>query len=212
MSYVEWALMSGLGGLLLVSALAVIGERNPVHSVFFLVLTFCQSAALLVLRGAEFMAMMFLIVYVGAIAVLFLFVVMMLSTQADRRHTPWIPLGTGVSLILLIQLMGLAPSLPLDTLTHAWGAAGWSQWTGESLGWGALESIQRVTNVEALGLYLYTVGLPYFMLAGVILWISMVGAIALTLHRRAGVKRQDIAFQVARTAENALRLHPNRDL
>lgn len=203
--------MACLGGLMLVCALAVISERNPVHSVFFLVLTFCQSAALLVVRGAEFMAMMFLVVYVGAIAILFLFVVMMLSTQADRVHTPWIPLGTGLSFILLIQMIGLSPTpaldIPLGLSSVMSGLA-----EGGPAPLDPTVVLGSVSNMEALGLYLYTTGVPYFMAAAVILLVSMIGAIALTLHRRDHVKRQDIALQVARTAQHALILHSNVSL
>nr|BBQ05356.1 NADH dehydrogenase subunit 6 [Hemiarma marina] len=194
---IETILFTVLGGLTIFSGLAVISERNPVHSVFFLVLTFCQGSALLILIGAEFMAMMFLIVYVGAIAVLFLFVVMMLTTQAETTHRTWVPLGTGMGMILLMQVIGFAPGWP--TANEA--AQGWSV---APTNW--LLEFQSGTNVEVLGTYLYTHGFAYFMLAGLLLWVAMIGAIALTLHRREYVRKQEIADQVSQTVGQALLL------
>lgn len=186
-----------LGGFTMISGLAVISERNPVHSVFFLVLAFCQSAGLLVLVGAEFMAMMVLIVYVGAIAVLFLFVVMMLTTQTETMTKTWVPLGMGLAMILLIQVIGLAPGWPSTSETS-------TEWTPTAVSW--LDLLISQNNVEALGNYLYTYGFPYFMIAGLLLWVSMIGAIALTLHRREYVKKQDISYQVSRQLEDSLLL------
>jgi NADH-quinone oxidoreductase subunit J len=193
----ERVIMVVLGGFTMISGLAVISERNPVHSVFFLVLAFCQSAGLLVLVGAEFMAMMVLIVYVGAIAVLFLFVVMMLTTQTETMTKTWVPLGMGLAMILLIQVIGLAPGWPSTSETS-------TEWTPTAVSW--LDLLISQNNVEALGNYLYTYGFPYFMIAGLLLWVSMIGAIALTLHRREYVKKQEISYQVSRQLEDSLLL------
>jgi NADH-quinone oxidoreductase subunit J len=193
----EHVLFNVLSGLIIISGLAVISEKNPVHSVFFLVLTFCQGSGLLLLVGAEFIAMLFLIVYVGAIAVLFLFVVIMLTTQAETTHKTWIPLGIGIAIILLVQVVGFAPGWPTASVeAQDWSAShSYQNW---------VEQMESYTNVEALGYFIYTHGFAYFMLAGLLLWVAMVGAIVLTLHRREYIKKQDISAQVSRTFQDAM--------
>jgi NADH-quinone oxidoreductase subunit J len=165
--------------------------------VFFLVLAFCQGAGLLVLVGAEFIAMMVLIVYVGAIAVLFLFVVIILTTQTETMAKTWVPLGMGLAMILLIQVIGLSPGWPTTT-------ASLKDWELNAVSW--MDILISFNNVEALGNYLYTFGFPYFIIAGLLLWVSIIGAIALTLHRREYVKKQDISFQVSRQLNDSLLL------
>ena len=169
------------------SAFMVISARNPVYSVLFLILTFFNSAGLFVLMGAEFLAMILVVVYVGAVAVLFLFVVMMLDInyqsmqEGFRRH---LPLGLIIGAVLLIELVVLF-SGPETTL----GVAATS---GER------------SNVALIGDVLYTDHIYVFQLAGLILLVAMIGAITLTMRHREGVKRQNIALQNARTREESV--------
>ncbi|MYZ47816.1 NADH-quinone oxidoreductase subunit J [Propylenella binzhouense] len=167
------------------SALMVIAARNPVHSVLFLILAFVNAAGLLLLLGAEFLAMILIVVYVGAVAVLFLFVVMMLDVDfAELRQgfLQYLPIGALVGVILLVELIavlgGLAIAPEVETLATPVPA--------------------DVSNVAALGAVLYTRYLYFFQAAGVILLVAMIGAIVLTLRHKEGVKRQDISVQVAR--------------
>src|ERR1700741_4145475 len=172
------------------SAAMVVASRNPVYSVLFLILAFFNTAALFILIGAEFLAMILVIVYVGAVAVLFLFVVMMLDIdflQLRSGFVQYLPIGSLVGLILLAGLFlvsgGWAPSPPVPSQVPTLAAAG-----GVPL-----------TNTRALGDILYTRYLFAFQVAGLILLVAMVGAIVLTLRHRADVRRQSIALQLARS-------------
>src|SRR5262245_36594306 len=176
------------------AALFVIAARNPVHSVLFLILTFFTSAGLFVLLGAEFLAMLLVVVYVGAVAVLFLFVVMMLDVdfvELKQGFLDYLPLGALVALALFAEL-GLVGSAALSAngapiaLQHA-SAAG-------------------VTNAEAIGRLLYTNYILIFQLAGLVLLVAMIGAIVLTLRHRPGVKKQKVADQVGRRRSQAVEL------
>lgn len=177
------------------SAIMVVWARNPVHSVLFLILAFFNSAGLFVLLGAEFIAMILVVVYVGAVAVLFLFVVMMLDVDFAELKAGFMknaPLGLLVGVILAAELIAF---LAL-------------RWVG---GEGVVSNIAApapiagtVTNTGALGLILYTKYVYFFQAAGVILLTAMIGAIVLTLHHKEGVKRQDIAAQVARGPKTAM--------
>ena len=174
----------------------VISARNPVHSVLFLILAFFNAAGLFVLLGAEFVAMILVIVYVGAVAVLFLFVVMMLDVDfAEMREgiLQYLPVGALVGLILLIELLMVVGTAVI---------------TPEAAGLAATPApaISEVTNAEAIGRVLYTQHVFFFQTAGVILLVAMIGAIVLTLRHREGVKRQVIRDQVARTRESAVEL------
>jgi NADH-quinone oxidoreductase subunit J len=176
--------------VLVASAFAVILARNPVHSVLFLILAFVCAAGLFLLMGAEFLAMILVVVYVGAVAVLFLFVVMLLDVdfaQLRQGFVQYLPLGLLVALLVGIELVyvesGLGPS------TRA-GAAATPSGT--------------LSNTAALGEVLYTRYFYFFQAAGMILLTAMIGAIVLTLHHKAGVKRQDVGAQVARTPETAI--------
>jgi NADH-quinone oxidoreductase subunit J len=169
------------------SAVMVVGARNPVHSVLFLILAFFNAAGLFVLLGAEFLAMILVIVYVGAVAVLFLFVVMMLDVdfvQLRQGFLNYLPVGALVAFVLLAELMivvggwAFAPNAP--TIIAAPTPTG------------------GVTNTVALGQILYTRYAFFFEIAGLILLVAMIGAIVLTLRHRVYVKRQSIAVQVAR--------------
>jgi NADH-quinone oxidoreductase subunit J len=175
----------------------VVASRNPVHSVLFLILAFFNSAGLFVLLGAEFLAMILVVVYVGAVAVLFLFVVMMLDIDfAELRSgfMRYLPIGALIGLILLAELM-----LLLGQWVIAPGVAGLQ---AAPLPPNAAE----LTNTRALGDLLYTRYVFAFQTAGVILLVAMIGAIVLTLRHRVGVRRQRIADQLARTRAEAVAL------
>jgi NADH-quinone oxidoreductase subunit J len=175
--------------LAVAAGVLVVSSRNPVHSVLFLILTFFNAAGLFVLIGAEFLAMILVIVYVGAVAVLFLFVVMMLDIDfADLRSgfVRYLPIGALVGFILLAELalvIGswvIIPGMPGPPAMPAAGGI-------------------TLTNTRALGDILYTRYLFAFQTAGLILLVAMVGAIVLTLRHRADVRRQSISAQLART-------------
>ncbi len=178
------------------SGLMVVLARNPVHSVLFLILTFVAAAGLFLLAGAEFLALILIVVYVGAVAILFLFVVMMLDIDFGRvkRDTlKYAPIGVIIGVVLLAELviaatgnyydpqMALATSMPIPPL-------------------------EEVSNIEALGSVLYTRYILFFQLAGLILFVAMVGAIVLTLRHTEGLKRQSIPQQVGRTPATAVEI------
>jgi NADH-quinone oxidoreductase subunit J len=175
------------------AAVMVISSRNPVHSVLFLILTFFNAAGLFILMGAEFLAMILVVVYVGAVAVLFLFVVMMLDidfTELRQGMLNYLPVGAAIGLVLLVEL-----ALVLGTWVFAQGAAVSDPVAGTG-----------ITNTEALGRILYTKYVFYFQAAGLILLVAMIGAIVLTLRHKPGVKRQNIADQVARNPATAIEI------
>jgi NADH-quinone oxidoreductase subunit J len=183
-----------LATIAVISAFAVIAARNPVHSVLFLILTFFSSAGLFVLLGAEFLAMLLVVVYVGAVAVLFLFVVMMLDVdfaELKQGFLSYMPIGAIIALALLAELTLVA------------GAATSTNGSPIALAPG---QPSEVTNAEAIGRVLYTDYLLVFQMAGLVLFVAMVGAIVLTLRHRAGVKKQDIAAQVGRRRSEAVEL------
>lgn len=173
----------------------VIIAKNPVHAVLFLILAFFNAAGLFILLGAEFLAMVLVIVYVGAVAVLFLFVVMMLDVDFAElragfiRNAPVAALIGGIVLVELVMMGGFTYIQPEVSGTVAAPLP--------TLGSG-------ITNTEALGRLIYTRYIFYFQLAGLILLVAMIGAIVLTLRHKAGVKRQSIAAQVARGPETAI--------
>jgi NADH-quinone oxidoreductase subunit J len=183
-----------LAAVAVMSAFAVISARNPVHSVLFLILTFFTAAGLFVLLGAEFLAMLLVVVYVGAVAVLFLFVVMMLDvdfTELKRGFLSYMPVGALIAIALLIEL-GLVAGAAMSA-------------DGAPI---ALTPAQPgdVTNAEAIGQVLYTDYLLVFQLAGLVLLVAMIGAIVLTLRHRPGVKKQDIHAQVGRKRSEGVEL------
>ncbi|MEE7475041.1 NADH-quinone oxidoreductase subunit J [Methylobacterium hispanicum] len=176
-------------GVAIASGFMVIASRNPVASVLFLILAFVNAAGLFVLMGAEFMAMILVVVYVGAVAVLFLFVVMMLDVDfAELRQgfQQYLPVGALIGVIFLIEILLVVGSWTIDP--------GLVQ---TPLGNPA--AAENLTNTAALGRVLYTEYVYFFQLAGLILLVAMIGAIVLTLRDRPGVKRQNIAVQNART-------------
>ena len=171
---------------LLGSALLVITVRNPVHAVLFLILAFFNAAGLFLIAGAEFLAMNLVIVYVGAVMVLFLFIVMTLDVDfAELRAgmAEYLPVGLFVGLVLVAELI---------MVFSAWALA------PEAMKLRMAPMPKDVTNTEALGRVIYTDYVLYFQLAGVILLVAMIGAIVLSLHHRKDVRRQNIADQVSR--------------
>ena len=174
------------------SAFMVIAARNPVHSVLYLILAFVNASGLFVLMGAEFLAMILVVVYVGAVAVLFLFVIMMLDVdfaQLREGFMEYLPVGLVIGGIFLFELLLVVGSWLIQPgTTKAITAA----------------IPANVSNTEALGLVLYTKYIHYFQLAGMVLLVAMIGAIVLTLRHKASVKRQDINVQNARTPELAM--------
>lgn len=179
------------------SAVMVISSKNPVHSVFFLILAFFNSAGLFVLLGAEYIAMTLVIVYVGAVAVLFLFVVMMLDINfAELRQgfLRYLPLGAGVALVVFAELVGVYTV----SLRKAEAVAPVRHMIESGEG--------AVSNTNAIGNVLYTYYLYPFQMAGVILLIAMIGAIVLTLRQRPGVRKQNIGKQLARTKDESVQI------
>ncbi len=182
--------------ILIASATLVVSARNPVHSVLFLILAFFNAAGLFLLSGAEFLAMILVIVYVGAVAVLFLFVVMMLDVNfvAMREGVQrYAPIGATIGLVLFVELlmvMGAWRYAPSVSVLRAAPAPA------------------NVSNTAALGELIYTHDILLFQLAGMVLLVAMIGAIVLTLRDRTISRRQVIARQVARRAETTLELVP----
>ncbi len=179
---------------LLVGGLFTVISRNPVHSVLWLILSFVSAAGLFVLLGAEFVAMLLIIVYVGAVAVLFLFVVMMLDVdfaELKAEMAKYMPLALLIGVILLMQF-GIA-------------FGNWQVADGAEAARRAVTP-EGVKNTAALGLLLYDQYFILFQLAGLILLVAMVGAIVLTLRHREGVKRQDVLAQMYRDPAKAMEL------
>ena len=178
--------------LAVASAAMVIIAKNPVHAVLFLILTFFNAAGLFILLGAEFLAMLLIIVYVGAVAVLFLFVVMMLDVDFAELKAGFIknaPIGVLVGGIVLAELIALFIGRHIDV------------GLGGKL---AAAAPAGISNTKALGLLIYTKYAYLFQLAGLILLVAMIGAIVLTHRRREGVKRQSISAQNARSPATAM--------
>lgn len=183
-------------GILVLSALMVITARNPVHSVLFLILAFFNSAGLFVLLGAEFIAMIMVIVYVGAVAVLFLFVVMMLDINfSDLRKGAmhYVPFGVAIGGILLFELVAIysywqfAPDVQSNIAL-------------------ATDGFKDIPNAQAIGMVIYTDYVFAFQMAGLILFVAMVGAIVLTHRTRPGIRKQKISDQQARKPEDVLEI------
>jgi NADH-quinone oxidoreductase subunit J len=183
-------------GVCVAAAFMVIAARNPVHSVLYLILAFVNAAGLFLIMGAEFLAMILIVVYVGAVAVLFLFVVMMLDVDfAELRQgfLNYLPVGVLVGIVFLVELLlvvavwAIAPGMP-QSITAP------------------IPPADVYTNTEALGLVLYTRYVYFFQVAGLVLLVAMIGAIVLTLRHKPGVKRQNIADQVARSPATAIEL------
>lgn len=183
-------------GVTIGSALMVISSRNPVHSVLFLILAFLNAAGLFMIAGAEFLAFILIVVYVGAVAVLFLFVVMMLDVdfvELRQGFLQYLPIGGMIGLVLLAELLIVISASIL---------------TPETFGV-ALQPIPDIadrSNIAALGDLLYTRYIFFFQLAGLVLLVAMIGAIVLTLHHKPKVRRQDVGEQVARNKQSAIEI------
>jgi len=176
------------------SGVMVIASRNPVHSVLFLILAFFNSAGLFLLLGAEFLAMILVVVYVGAVAVLFMFVVMMLDInflELRRGFLQYLPIGALIGLVLLVELV---------LLFGAWVISP----EATAIARFPTPPVEQVSNTHALGAVLYTDYLYLFQAAGLILLVAMIGAIVLTHRTREGVHRQSIAAQVARRPQDTI--------
>ena len=178
------------------SSLMVITSRNTVNSVFFLILDFISVGCLFIMVGAEFLGMILLIVYVGAVAVLFLFVVMMLNVAEQKqswfigKKSTHLPIGLIVSVLMLLELLVVA--------------GGWKY--KEDLMSSSTLVISNISNTHQLGLVMYTDYILYFQLAGIILLLSMIGAILLTFRERKGVKKQSYFTQISRNPKSAVEL------
>ncbi len=194
--------MQGLAFYLLatvavVSALLVVSARNPVHSVLWLILSFFSSAGLFVLLGAEFLAMLLVVVYVGAVAVLFLFVVMMLDVDFARLradYARYLPLGGIIAAVLLAEMIMVSVAVVQGGAANGASAPG--------------APGPDVTNVEAIGRVLYTDYIYFFQAAGVVLLIAMIGAITLTLRHKVHIKRQNPGDQVNRDRRKSVEIKP----
>ncbi len=176
--------------ILVGSALAVIFARNPVHSVLFLILAFVCAAGLFLIMGAEFLAMILVVVYVGAVAVLFLFIVMLLDVDFARMKqgfVNYLPQGLLIAFVFGAELVYVV-----------------SGWAVSPKAATAATPSGTLSNTAALGLVLYTRYFYFFQAAGFILLTAMIGAIVITLQHKVGVKRQDVSAQVARTPETAV--------
>lgn len=180
-----------LAAVAVASAFMVVAARNPVHSVMFLILTFFSAAGLFILMGAEFIALLLVMVYVGAVAVLFLFVVMMLDVdfvEMKQGFLQYLPIGALVAIVLLIEMLLVGAAFVAgETKTVAVRDA-------------------NVSNLEAFGQVLYTEYAFFFEAAGFVLLVAMIGAIVLTLRDREGVRKQNAMDQMARNRETGVEL------
>ena len=187
LAFYLFAFVTGASGVMVISA------RNPVHSVLFLIVAFVSSAGLFVLMGAEFLAMILIVVYVGAVAVLFMFVVMMLDINVERSrggYTGYLPLGLVITGLMVIELMQII----------------WWRSSADVASGGFVATPDGYSNTEALGAVLYTEHVYAFEIAAVILLLAIVAAVTLTMRKRPGLKRQNISEQVAVKASDRLRI------
>ncbi len=182
--------------LMIASAFMVIAARNPVHSVLFLILAFVNASGLFILLGAEFLAMILVVVYVGAVAVLFLFVVMMLDVdfaELKQGFLQYLPIGSLIGIVVAIELVLVMSGWVSSDATIASASA-------------PAPAPEDVSNTAALGRVLYTKHFYFFQAAGLVLLTAMIGAIVLTLSHKPDVKRQNIADQNARDRKTAVEL------
>lgn len=190
----ENLLFYSFASIAVIAALCVVTAVNPVHSVFFLIIVFGMSAGVLLLVNVEFLAIVYVVVYVGAIAVLFLFVVMMLNVrmaELSASSVSYVPIGIFLGIGFLVELYYImVGDLATGNMTE-----GYTNWAS---------IVHQVTNVEVLGEVLYTYYVYFFILAGIVLFVAMLGAIVLTLHHKADVKRQEVYKQVGRSYSNAV--------
>ena len=176
------------------SSLAVISSKNTVHAVFFLILDFVSISCLFIMMGAEYLGMLTLIVYVGAVAVLFLFVVMMLNVNfKDLRigFLSYLPFGLLIGIVIIIEL---------GMMIGTW------KYKDSFIKTSEIKISSKVSNTEALGNVLYTDFIHYFQISGIILLVAMIGAILLTFRKKENLKRQDITKQVSRERDDGVSL------
>jgi NADH:ubiquinone oxidoreductase subunit 6 (subunit J) len=195
---IEILLFYIFSSIALMSSVMVISARNPIHSILFLILVFCNAAGLLILLEVEFLAMLFLIVYVGAISVLFLFVIMMLNvklTEFNQSVLRYLPIGGVIVFIFLIEVLSIidADLVPLfgnqsfsniKYLLHDLNSVAW------------INNVDFITNSQVLGNLIYTYYFVLFLIAGMLLLVSMIGAIILTLNKRTNARKQNILQQL----------------
>ena len=176
------------------SSLAVISSKNTVHAVFFLILDFVSISCLFIMMGAEYLGMLTLIVYVGAVAVLFLFVVMMLNINFKDLRTgflSYLPFGLLIGIVIIIEL---------GMMIGTW------KYKDSFIKTSEIKISSKVSNTEALGNVLYTDFIHYFQISGIILLVAMIGAILLTFRQKENLKRQDITKQVSRERDDGVSL------
>ena len=177
--------------VMLLSSLMVISTKNPVHSVLFLILAFLNAAGIFVILHAEFLAMILIIVYVGAVAVLFLFVVMMLDIKTTIEKSnilQYLPIGLFIGFVFIAELVIVLINTKLEL-------------SNMQILSNPLNKFAELSNTKAIGSILYTDYILHFQLAGVILLIAMIGSIVLTLRERTGVKRQSVVEQLSRSSK-----------
>nr|BDN85864.1 NADH dehydrogenase subunit 6 [Microheliella maris] len=209
---VELFLFYTFAALAIISATMVVSAKNPIHSVLFLVLVFFNCASLLILLEVEFLAFIFLVVYIGAIAVLFLFVVMMLNIRIIEYKESlirYLPIGGFIGLIFLLETLlvlnnDLIPLLNLINTDLLLSELTWLNYTTQYFSYYNYYNVP--TNTAAVGSLIYTSYFYLFIIAGFILLVSMIGAIVLTMYHRANVKRQEIHHQVYKNFEKTIRL------
>jgi NADH-ubiquinone oxidoreductase chain 6 len=197
----DW-IFSFFSSLTLLSGVMVIRARNPVHSVLFLILVFFNAAGLLVLLGLDFFAMIFLVVYVGAIAVLFLFVVMMLNikiAEINEKRLRYLPIGGVLGVLFLFEILLIVDNDLIPLLSENFldfknlSFVNWS------------ENLQTVTNIQAIGNLVYTYYFYFFLMSRIILLIAMIGAIVLTMQKGIRIKRQQVFLQNTRDFAKTIR-------
>lgn len=190
----------------LLSGIMVIQSRNPVYSVLFLILVFFNAAGLLVLLNLDFFAMIFLVVYVGAIAVLFLFVVMMLNiklAEISEKRLRYFPIGGLLGLVFLFEILVIVDNDLIPLLLSETGSRLQDYQAVYFTNWA--ETLETTSNIQALGTVLYTYYFVFFLLASLILLVAMLGAIMLTLQKGIRIKRQQVFFQNTREFAKTIR-------
>lgn len=203
---IEVLLFYAFSSIALMSAIMVIGAKNPIHSILFLVLVFCNAAGLLILLEVEFLAMLFLIVYVGAISVLFLFVVMMLNvklTEFNQGVLRYLPIGGLIVFIFLVEVLSIIDTdlVPLF-VNNSFSSIKYIINDLNSYSW--VNRIEYLTNSQVLGNLIYTYYFALFLIASMILLVSMIGAIILTMNKRTNVRKQDIFAQISTDVKKAI--------
>jgi len=193
----------------ILSSIMVIGSPNPIHSVLFLILVFCNASALLIFLEVEFLAMIFLVIYVGAIAVLFLFVVMMLNinmAELNENILRYLPIGGIIGIIFLIEMFAILDRDLIvlnkinETVVNVHSQNPFI--VIQPIDW--ISQLTQLTNIELFGLVMYTHYFYLFILASIILLVAMIGAIVLTVHQTKDAKRQNVVDQLARDAQQTI--------